>query len=56
MKAVVMSMFLFNTALAAVLGEVLTPVTVDPHLIWVWAGLAVSLQPRRWCFGLVIGG
>ena len=35
MKAVVMSLFLFNTALAAAFGEVLTPVIVDPHLIWV---------------------
>lgn len=50
MKAVVMSMFLFNTALAAALGEVLTPVTVDPHLIWVWGGLAIALAAQTVIF------
>jgi dipeptide/tripeptide permease len=50
MKAVVMSMFLFNTALAAALGEVLTPVTVDPHLIWVWGGLAIALAAQTVVF------
>lgn len=50
MKAVVMSLFLFNTALATALGEVLTPVTVDPHLIWVWAGLAIALAAQTVIF------
>jgi len=42
MKSVVMALFLFNTALSTALGEVLTPVTVDPYLIWVWGALAVA--------------
>ncbi|MCJ1395136.1 hypothetical protein MMC18_008017 [Xylographa bjoerkii] len=50
MKAVVMSLFLFNTALATALGEVLTPVTVDPYLIWVWAGLAIALAVQTIIF------
>ena len=50
MKAVVMALFLFNTALANALGEVLTPVTVDPHLIWVWAGLAIALAVQTVIF------
>lgn len=50
MKAVVMAMFLFNTALGTALGEVLTPVTVDPHLIWVWAGLAIALAVQTVIF------
>ena len=37
-----MSLFLFNTALATALGEALTPVIVDPCLIWIWAELAVA--------------
>ena len=54
MKAVVMSLFLFNTALSTALGEILTPVTVDPHLIWIWAGLAIALAVQtvifRWAY------
>ena len=50
MKAVVMSLFLFNTALATALGEVLTPVTVDPYLIWIWAGLAIALAVQTVIF------
>lgn len=50
MKAVVMALFLFNTAMAAALGEVLTPVTVDPYLIWIWAGLAIALAVQTVIF------
>ena len=42
MKSVVFALFLFNNALSSALGEVLTSVTVDPHLIWVWGGLAIA--------------
>ena len=42
-KALVMAIFLFTTALSNALGEILTPAIVDPHLIWVWAGLAIAL-------------
>lgn len=50
MKAIVMALFLFNTALGSALGEVLTPVTVDPYLIWVWAGLAIALAVQTVIF------
>ncbi|OJD35944.1 ptr2-domain-containing protein [Diplodia corticola] len=43
MKSLVMAIFLFMTALSSALGEILTPAIVDPHLIWVWAGLAIAL-------------
>ena len=43
MKALVMSLFLFTTALAYALGLVLTPIIRDPYLIWVWAGPAIAL-------------
>ena len=43
MKALVMSLFLFTTALSYALGEVLTPAIKDPYLIWVWAGPAIAL-------------
>ena len=38
-----MSLFLFTNALSSALGEALSPVIVDPHLIWVWAGPAIAL-------------
>ncbi|TFB00742.1 Peptide transporter PTR2, partial [Trichoderma ghanense] len=43
LKSVVMSLFLFTTALSSALGEILIPAIVDPHLIWVWAGPAIAL-------------
>ncbi|KAK5991705.1 MFS-type transporter ucsM [Cladobotryum mycophilum] len=43
LKAVVMSLFLFNTALSSALGEILIPAIRDPHLIWAWAGPAIAL-------------
>lgn len=43
MKALVMAIFLFTTALSYALGEVLSPAIADPHLIWVWAGPAIAL-------------
>ena len=50
MKSVVFALFLFNNALSSALGEVLTSVTVDPHLIWVWAGLAIALAAQTIVF------
>ena len=38
-----MSLFLFSNALSSALGEALSPVIKDPHLIWVWAGPAIAL-------------
>ena len=50
MKSVVFALFLFNNALSSALGEILTSVTVDPHLIWVWAGLAIALAAQTIVF------
>ncbi|KAF2085690.1 putative MFS peptide transporter [Saccharata proteae CBS 121410] len=43
MKALVMSLFLFTTALSSALGEILSPAITDPYLIWIWAGPAIAL-------------
>ncbi|KAM0252601.1 hypothetical protein ACHAQJ_007638 [Trichoderma viride] len=43
LKSVVLSLFLFTTALSSALGEILIPAIIDPHLIWVWAGPAIAL-------------
>jgi dipeptide/tripeptide permease len=43
MRALVMSLFLFNNALSSALGEAITPAIQDPYLIWVWAGPAIGL-------------
>ena len=50
MKSLVFALFLFSIALGSALGEVLTSVTVDPHLIWVWAGLAIALAAQTVIF------
>ncbi|RFU78155.1 hypothetical protein TARUN_4087 [Trichoderma arundinaceum] len=52
LKSVVMSLFLFTTALSSALGEVLIPAIVDPHLIWVWAGPAIALFAQTIVFWL----
>jgi MFS family permease len=43
MRALVMSLFLFTNALSSALGEALSPVIIDPYLIWVWAGPAIAM-------------
>lgn len=43
MKAVVMSFFLFMNAFSSAIAQIVTPVTKDPYLIWIWAGPAMSL-------------
>lgn len=50
MKALVMALFLFTTALSYALGEVLTPAITDPHLIWVWGGPAIALAVQTVIF------
>lgn len=50
MKAFVMALFLFSTALSSALGEIITPVIKDPHLIWVWAGPAIVLAVQTVIF------
>ncbi|KAH0524504.1 hypothetical protein TsFJ059_007006 [Trichoderma semiorbis] len=52
LKSVVMSLFLFTTALSSALGEILIPAIVDPHLIWVWAGPAIALFVQTIVFWL----
>lgn len=43
MRALVMSLFLFTNSLSSALGEALSPIIIDPYLIWVWAGPAIAL-------------
>jgi proton-dependent oligopeptide transporter, POT family len=41
MKSVVMSLFLFTSAIGSALNSALIPVTVDPKLVWMYASLAI---------------
>ncbi|KAK8247915.1 POT family-domain-containing protein [Phyllosticta capitalensis] len=50
MRGLVMSMFLFTTALSSALGEILSPVIKDPYLVWIWTGPAVALFLQTWIF------
>ncbi|KAI0096090.1 POT family protein [Nemania sp. FL0031] len=43
MRATVIAIFLFMTALSSALGEILVPAIVDPTLIWAWAAPAIAL-------------
>ncbi|KAI1267111.1 POT family protein [Xylariaceae sp. FL1019] len=43
MKATVIALFLFMTALSGALGEILLPAIGDPTLIWAWAAPAIAL-------------
>ncbi|KAJ5983056.1 MFS peptide transporter [Penicillium waksmanii] len=43
MRSTVVASFLFMSALSSALEESLIPVTKDPWLIWIWAGLAIAL-------------
>lgn len=43
MRALVVSLYLFNTALSSALAQALAPAITDPHLIWVWAGPGIVL-------------
>jgi len=42
MKALVMAFFLFTTALSSALSEALTPLLVDPYLIWPFVATAAA--------------
>ena len=42
MKSFVMSLFLLQTAFGAALGIALSSVSVDPKLVWMYTGIAVS--------------
>ncbi|KAI1370396.1 PTR2-domain-containing protein [Hypoxylon crocopeplum] len=43
MRATVVAMFLFMTALSSALGEILIPAINDPTLVWAWAAPAIAL-------------
>ncbi|KAI1412338.1 PTR2-domain-containing protein [Hypoxylon sp. FL1857] len=43
MRATVIALFLFMTALSSALGEILIPAIVDPTLVWAWAAPAIAL-------------
>jgi dipeptide/tripeptide permease len=43
MKAVVMSIFLFQNAISSAIAQVIIPAIKDPMLVWVWASPAICL-------------
>lgn len=43
MRATVMAMCLFMTALSSALAEILIPAIADPTLVWAWAAPAIAL-------------
>ncbi|KAI1139878.1 PTR2-domain-containing protein [Hypoxylon sp. FL0543] len=43
MRATVVALFLFMTALSSALGEILVPAINDPTLVWAWAAPAIAL-------------
>ncbi|RWA11693.1 hypothetical protein EKO27_g3421 [Xylaria grammica] len=43
MRATVIAIFLFMTALSSALGEILIPAIADPTLVWAWAAPAIAL-------------
>ncbi|KAI1099493.1 PTR2-domain-containing protein [Jackrogersella minutella] len=43
MRATVVALFLFMTALSSALGEILIPAIADPTLVWAWAAPAIAL-------------
>ncbi|RMZ78595.1 hypothetical protein DV738_g3772, partial [Chaetothyriales sp. CBS 135597] len=50
LRGLVMSIFLFTTALSSAIGEVLIPATKDPNLIWLWAAPTVALAVQTILF------
>ncbi|KAK5625830.1 hypothetical protein RRF57_001546 [Xylaria bambusicola] len=44
MRATVVALFLFMTALSSALGEILIPAITDPTLVWAWAAPAIALH------------
>ena len=43
MRSLVVSIFLFTTALSSAIGQAVIPAMKDPYLTWVWAGPAIAL-------------
>jgi dipeptide/tripeptide permease len=50
MRATVISIFLFMTALSSALGEILVPAINDPTLVWAWAAPAIALAVQTVIF------
>jgi POT family proton-dependent oligopeptide transporter len=50
MKSFVMSMFLLTTAFGAALGIALSGVSVDPKLVFMYSGIAISAFIAGWIF------
>ncbi|KAI1471672.1 PTR2-domain-containing protein [Daldinia caldariorum] len=50
MRATVVALFLFMTALSSALGEILIPAIADPTLIWAWAAPAIALAVQTVIF------
>lgn len=42
MKSIVMSLFLFTSAVGSILNIALVPVTTDPEILWMYVGLAIQ--------------
>ena len=43
MKAIVMSIFLFMSALSSAVAQIMVPILKDPYLVWVWSSPPVVL-------------
>ncbi|KAI8957013.1 PTR2-domain-containing protein [Daldinia sp. FL1419] len=50
MRASVVALFLFMTALSSALGEILIPAITDPTLVWAWAAPAIALAAQTVLF------
>ncbi|KAI0130681.1 PTR2-domain-containing protein [Daldinia grandis] len=50
MRATVIALFLFMTALSSALGEILIPAIADPTLVWAWAAPAIALAVQTAIF------
>ncbi|KAI1652276.1 PTR2-domain-containing protein [Daldinia loculata] len=50
MRATVVALFLFMTALSSALGEILIPAITDPTLVWAWAAPAIALAVQTVIF------
>jgi dipeptide/tripeptide permease len=43
MRSLVVSLFLFMTAISSAIGQAIIPAMKDPYLTWVWGGPAIAL-------------
>ncbi|KAI3393371.1 hypothetical protein diail_4409 [Diaporthe ilicicola] len=50
MRAIVVALFLFMTALSSALGQILIPAIADPTLVWAWAAPAIALAVQTAIF------